>query len=317
MRRFFGLAVAIVVLAPVAGMAGAAPPETQGLIAFAERDRANPDRVTIKTVRPDGTHVREIRLGEGHRWMPDGRRLLFATVYRRAHGLFTTTAAGRDLRWVDCYYCRRKPNPALDPLYFEWELSPDGDRLVALGSSGFVIRIVDITTGLDGDTVLDPDRDLVEDCGAGCESVFNPTWSPDGTRIAYIEGTAGYGGRICIVRAAGGNPRCITSRGEDSRPDWSPDGRWIAFDRFCGRRCQTAIYVIRPNGTGLRRVRAHASDPSWSADGSRIAFVRLGRPGTCDTFPCGLGIGTMRRDGTDPRIVTRNARHFAPEWQPH
>lgn len=312
MRRLFGLAVAIVVLAPVSGMGSAAPLETDGLIAFAESGRANPDTVTIKTVRPDGTHVREIGRGWGPKWMPDGRRLLFSTVYRRAHGLFTTTAAGRDLRWVDCYGCRRQASAD----FYEWEPSPDADRLVVLGLSGAVIQIVDITTGLDGDTVLDPARDLVEDCGAGCESVFNPTWSPDGTRIAYIDGTAGSGGRICIVRAAGGEPRCITPAGSDSRPDWSPDGRWIVFDRPCRRKCQLAIYMIRPNGTGLRQVRPHASDPSWSPDGSRIAFVRLGRPGTCEGFPCRLGISTIRWDGSDPRIVTRNPRHDAPEWQP-
>ena len=75
-----------------------------------------------------------------------------------------------------------------------------------------------------------------------------------------------------------------TQAGDDyeGSPDWSADGTAIAFVRYCGssdRADEDAIFVIRPNGTGLRQLTAGPSDdsPSWARDGRSIAFVRLGR----------------------------------------
>ena len=56
----------------------------------------------------------------------------------------------------------------------------------------------------------------------------------------------------------------------DTDPDWSPDGRLIAF---ASSRNSGGIYVIHPDGSGLRRVfRGPASNVDWSPDGRQIAF---------------------------------------------
>ena len=69
-------------------------------------------------------------------------------------------------------------------------------------------------------------------------------------------------------------------------PAWSPDGKWLAFssDRSStkpkGRAGftlmhSTEIYVIRADGSGLRRLtfsQTFAGSPVWSADGKRLAF---------------------------------------------
>lgn len=64
--------------------------------------------------------------------------------------------------------------------------------------------------------------------------------------------------------------------GDDSGPDWSPDGRAIAFTNT---RAESAdIYTIAPDGSGLRRLtdNLHADyGPDWSPDGSAIAFTRV------------------------------------------
>lgn len=56
---------------------------------------------------------------------------------------------------------------------------------------------------------------------------------------------------------------------DDSSPAFSPNGRWIAFDR--GRR----IAVVRTTGTGLRLLPVAGTDPgnpAWSPQGDRIVF---------------------------------------------
>src|SRR5262245_25086381 len=67
--------------------------------------------------------------------------------------------------------------------------------------------------------------------------VASMAWSPDGTRIAYSEGTGGWNDNaysdIWIVSTAGGRrPLRLTDSYEDDwSPAWSPDGTKLAFDR--------------------------------------------------------------------------------------
>lgn len=73
------------------------------------------------------------------------------------------------------------------------------------------------------------------------------------------------------------------------RPSWSPDGKWIAMSSDIGtdwrghnlpvgweRTQESSIYVIRPDGTGFKRVTTRPGfaegSPSWSADGKQIVF---------------------------------------------
>jgi hypothetical protein len=73
----------------------------------------------------------------------------------------------------------------------------------------------------------------------------------------------------------GGN-RITTSDAVDGEPDWSPDGREVAFVRSEPRARGTSLYVIRRDGGGLRRLTRAAqvvSQPAWSGDGLRIAYA--------------------------------------------
>lgn len=57
-------------------------------------------------------------------------------------------------------------------------------------------------------------------------------------------------------------------------PDWSPDGREIAFEST--RDGNHAIYVVRADGAGLRRLTSGEADdeqPRWSPDGKSIVFI--------------------------------------------
>jgi serine/threonine-protein kinase len=104
-----------------------------------------------------------------------------------------------------------------------------------------------------------------------------PTWSPDGSRIAFAAPVAD-GFQLFVVNADGSNVRQLThTKGSALDPAWSPDGSEIAFhtDQGGNTSSTSTLSVIHPDGTGERVLLSRAGNvgrPAWSPDGSRIAF---------------------------------------------
>jgi TolB protein len=140
----------------------------------------------------------------------------------------------------------------------------------------------------------------------------DPAWSPDGKTIAFARYTGS--GAIWLIDADGSNERQLTTpRGEgDIQPDWSPDGRWIAFSRATGP-FRHDIFVVRPDGTGLRRLTRHTrgnSSPVWSPDGKRIVFAstRADRD-LADIY-------VMNADGKrQTRLTKGTIDNSSPDWR--
>jgi Tol biopolymer transport system component len=88
----------------------------------------------------------------------------------------------------------------------------------------------------------------------------------------------------------------------DFSPDWSPDGRLIAFE---SNRGSGGLYLIRPDGEGLRQlVRGEAGDLDWSPDGRRLAYVGKN------------GVYVATAAGKEPMRVLRGAGFSLPTWSP-
>jgi Tol biopolymer transport system component len=137
---------------------------------------------------------------------------------------------------------------------------------------------------------------------------IEPSWSPDGTRIAFASGRSG-SSDIYVMNADGtGTKRLTSGEQNDTHPTWSSSGQRIAFAR------DGDIYAMNEGGSGPRRisdVTAEESDPAWSPDGAWIAYVRR-TPGT----PV-RNVWVMRPDGSGRRALTRqNGRAFTPAWSP-
>jgi Tol biopolymer transport system component len=145
--------------------------------------------------------------------------------------------------------------------------------------------------------------------GGGIEALVDgdsmddaPALSPDGRTLAFVSTRNGYRANIWVRDMAGGGLRQLTGtgqvKGRDGKPDcyfrpsWSPDGKWIAFssdrdtewtghDQGQGweHTQELAIYIIRPDGTGFRKVVSKPGyclgSPQWSPDGKRIVFYEM------------------------------------------
>lgn len=120
----------------------------------------------------------------------------------------------------------------------------------------------------------------------------SPTWSPDGSMIAFSSNREGFSD-IWVVRADGTGLRQLTDlseQGVDSAglPAWSPDGSVIAFRRSPLEASEEpelqGIWAVEVDSGELLELTSGPSildeDPSWSPDGRRLAFSRKIRTGT-------------------------------------
>jgi Tol biopolymer transport system component/DNA-binding winged helix-turn-helix (wHTH) protein len=108
----------------------------------------------------------------------------------------------------------------------------------------------------------------------GLES--SPSFSPDGTRVAFVWEREGEPSHIYVKMVEGETPVQLTaSPAPDGEPAWSPDGRWVAFVRR--KRTASEVWLVPPLGGGERLLASLAPAPirglSWTPDSASIIYA--------------------------------------------
>jgi Tol biopolymer transport system component len=296
MQRTF---TALVILAGVAGQGCrehlgpdvAAPVRLKGVLVFSSTDRDNRAEASqLYRIGTDGRDLEPILLGVSRNASqpdvsPDGRRIAFVSN----GDVHVADADGGDDR-----------NLTLDPGFDTWPVwSPDGNQ-IAFGSNRdqafgqYDIFIVNV----DGSSL----RKVIS-------GGWTPAWSPDGRRIAFTLNDAD-GRHIFVATLADGSITQITAGPYlDDSPSWSPDGTELVFGSTRGTTNE--LYLIKVDGSNIRRLPVPGFFGHWSPDGRRIAFECAGaivRSHVCLINVDGSGFVMLTADST--------VSDFGPAWSP-
>jgi Tol biopolymer transport system component len=301
--------VASGLLAPVAtNPAEAAFPGDNGKIAFASGRVSGGDK--IFAMKPDGTGIEQLSLTTTNdhepTWSADGGWLAYSSggeIYMRNYD---------DSGAIVLIETRRlTTNTANDSAP---SFSPDLSRIAFVSNRDgndeiYVMDTADNNSNNDADV----QTNLTDTAGPD----FDPAWSPDGTKIAFVSSRDGDNFEIFVMDADGSDPVNLTNNAaSDFVPAWSPDGSKIAFARSLDGNPD--LYVMNADGSGLKRLTKGAADdfsPAWSPDGKKIAFDTNRGGGDLEIY-----VMKARPEGRKnrPRNLTKNdgVSDREPDWRP-
>jgi len=250
-------------------------------------------------------------------WLPDNQRLVYSAELDGRFRIYMARLDGRDPELI---YLTEGNGDV-------WDVSRNGSEILYYSRQNESdIWALDSTTGEEaaitadigmefwpevsstarlvfhsiqhGRIAWDPRRSalLTGPCGRGQvyteiqDSGFEPQWSPDGERLAFLR-MSGSEISLWTIDASGGKPKQIAEKvtyaGQTMGPPynryqtrdycWSADGNWIAYSSR--KDGASNLWLVSADGSSEKRVTnnvdtdVQVSCPIWSRDGLRLAFV--------------------------------------------
>jgi dipeptidyl aminopeptidase/acylaminoacyl peptidase len=215
---------------------------------------------------------------QGYEWSPDSKRLALVVGDPDPEAEANAPGAGASAGGGGGEAARPKaPKPIVIDRY---KYKQDGQGYLLTGRRSFIY-------------LFDIETKKFERLTTSQWDEATPSWSPDGTRIAFISNHTADpdrdpSGQIYVVDAKpGSTEKQLTksdSRAGRSRLEWSPDGKWIAFldsdDKKYGAYNTNYLAIVSSDGsTAPARVKSvealdrSVSAPRFSADGKSITFL--------------------------------------------
>lgn len=289
--------LALLVVAIVAGVARAEPAARNGQLLYLRPLGGNaPPHGRLFLASANGAGARDVTPPgildvQGAAWSRDGRRIAVSAIAVGDHDpeIFVVAADGSALR--------RLTNNHLSDRQPTW--SPDGRR----------IAFASARTGLFQIYAMAADGSRQRRLSHQNEDCETPAWSPNGRWIVF-SCQLGYWKLVRMRPDGSGERRLLPGYPlTETSPTWTPGGM-IVFSRGASSPRGRGIFTVRPDGTGLRRLRADGGDPSVSPDGRLIAFTWMPDGANQELF-------VMRRDGTGATQITatNGVTEWSPDWQ--
>jgi Tol biopolymer transport system component len=279
---------------PVAGFPGA-----DGSIVWQRNDENGSE---IWRMREDGTSRTQLTSGGQNShpsWSADGSRIVFASQRDGNSEIYVMDADGsNETRLTDSV-----SDTDIAPVF-----SPDGMRIAFASYDGLLNNYEILVMDADGSNITNITNNLAED--------IDPSWSPDGTMIAFQTNRDGQGEIYLMTPTGSGLVNLTPGSLQGGDPAWAPDGARLAFTGSDDSPASAGIYVANElDGTGQHLISNAGSMPSWSPEGDRIVFAS-GRDFNDELY-------VMNDDGSGQERLTNddgaNASYpedWFPDWQP-
>jgi TolB protein len=215
----------------------------------------------LRIVDSDGAATRAITTGKGAlspAWSPTGESVVFTVLGNtgtQVQELDVRTGSTRRVSQI-------RAGLNITPVY-----QPGGNAILYAQGGGYGTDLV--LAGLDSSK---PKKLTI---GRGTDNT-SPSYSPDGHQIAFISGKSG-SPQVYIMDADGSNVQLLTpykpgTRSYRASPDWSPDGRAIAYEQQNGN-FQVWMIDLRDRVPKQLTSEGENEDPSWAPDGRHLVFT--------------------------------------------
>ena len=241
------------------------------------------------------------RGGEPLAWSSDGSKLL---IRRQVPDANRDPAADLDLFILNADGTETRVTRGG---WITGSISPDGSQVVYSSLAG-PIYTVD-TEGGEPRLLLARTRRLFPDQGRSFRTwLYNPTFSPDGTQIAYFDGMGDWGHSLRVMNANGSGVRILIDQvpeevGHVWNLVWSPDGSHLAFSAQEG-----GIWIVDVDGSELTKAIPDGINAFWSPDGSRISYQTV--------FPFSGVLGPLETAAVDGTHVQEFGYGGSGPWNP-